>query len=246
MKMIASTRLNHAQRAMDAAKAFGEANEVLYKEAEVQALDEGRPMYIVVSSDKGLCGSIHSSVSKRTRNEVSQVSGESPALVVLGEKAKGQLNRILGKSILLSFNQVGKGVPTYEDALAISSTILQSEEKFDKINIIYNKYVSSLSFESAIMPVYSEAAIVNAPQFSQYEMEEDVARDLAEFAMTNAIYATLVQGHASEVNSKRNAMDNASKNAGDMITNLNLLYNRGRQAAITNELIDIVTGASSV
>lgn len=145
---------------MDAAKAFGEANEVLYKEAEVQALDEGRPMYIVVSSDKGLCGSIHSSVSKRTRNEVSQVSGESPALVVLDEKAKGQLNRILGKSILLSFNQVGKGVPTYEDALAISSTILQSEEKFDKINIIYNKYVSSLSFESAIMPVYSEAAIV--------------------------------------------------------------------------------------
>ena len=58
--------------------------------------------------------------------------------------------------------------------------------------------------------------------------------------------ATLVEGHASEVNSKRNAMDNASKNAGDMITNLNLLYNRGRQAAITNELIDIVTGASSV
>ena len=111
---------------------------------------------------------------------------------------------------------------------------------------MYNKYVSSISFESAIMPVYLEKALVEAPNFGQYEQEEDVVKDLAEFSLTNAIFATLVEGHATEINSKRNAMDNASKNAGDMITNLNLLYNRGRQAAITNELIDIITGASSL
>ena len=69
---------------------------------------------------------------------------------------------------------------------------------------------------------------------------------MAEFSLTNSIFYTLVEGHASEINSRRNAMDNASKNAGDMITSLNLLYNRGRQAKITNELIDIITGASSL
>ena len=94
--------------------------------------------------------------------------------------------------------------------------------------------------------MYSENALLEAPKFGAYEMEEGTAKDLAEFSFTNAVFAALVEGHASEINSKRNAMDNASKNAGDMITNLNLLYNRGRQATITNELIDIITGASSL
>ena len=96
------------------------------------------------------------------------------------------------------------------------------------------------------MPVYGKRALLEAPKFGAYEQEEDVTNDLATFSLTNAIFATLVEGHASEINSKRNAMDNASKSAGDMISNLNLLYNRGRQAVITNELIDIITGASSL
>lgn len=111
---------------------------------------------------------------------------------------------------------------------------------------MYNKYVSSLSFESAITTVHTEEALLNAPKLGAYEIEEGISRDLAEFSLTNSIFYTLVEGHASEINSRRNAMDNASKNAGDMITSLNLLYNRGRQAKITNELIDIITGASSL
>ena len=99
--------------------------------------------------------------------------------------------------------------------------------------------------------------------FKAYEMEDDVTKDLAEFALANAIYAALVEGHACEISaryapfrlklhgshhiiSSRNAMDNASKNAGDMISSLQLKYNRGRQAAITNELVDIITGASAL
>ena len=98
--------------------------------------------------------------------------------------------------------------------------------------------------------------------FKAYEMEEEVTKDLAEFALANAIYAALVEGHACEISARyvhsspcksdnlslfsRNAMDNASKNAGDMIASLQLKYNRGRQAAITNELVDIITGASAL
>lgn len=176
----------------------------------------------------------------------SSASTEGPAVVVLGEKSKAQLGRALPHNLALSFNQIGKDVPTFADASAIADQIIKSGIKFDKVNLIYNKYVSALSFESDIMEVFSEDALRNAPQFKLYEQEDDVTKDLAEFSFANAIYAALVEGHASEINSKRNAMDNASKNAGDMISSLNMLYNRGRQAAITNDLVDIITGASAL
>ncbi|EST08565.1 ATPase, F1 complex, gamma subunit [Kalmanozyma brasiliensis GHG001] len=254
MKMIASTKLNKAQRAMAAAKAYGAANNEIFTNSEAVAPEGGRQLFVVVSSDKGLCGGIHSSVTKRTKAEFKKIgaaagdadSSEGPAVIVLGEKSKAQLARALPKNLALSFNQVGKDVPTFADATAIADQIIKSGIKFDKVNLIYNKYVSALSFESDVIEVFSEGALRNAPQFKLYEQEDDVTKDLAEFAFANAIYAALVEGHASEINSKRNAMDNASKNAGDMISSLNMLYNRGRQAAITNDLVDIITGASAL
>ncbi|WFD32036.1 atp3 gamma subunit of the F1 sector of mitochondrial F1F0 ATP synthase [Malassezia sp. CBS 17886] len=250
MKMIAATKLARAQRAMDSAVKFGEASEEVFKQSGAESPEDGKVLFVVVSSDKGLCGGIHTSVSRRTRTELTELhnvyGGQLPAIVVLGEKSKAQLGRAVPESMRLSFNQIGKDIPSYEDALAITTTILNSGVEFDKVNIVYNKFVSSISFESTIMPVFSEKALMQAPNIGQYEMEEDVAKDLAEFSLANAVFATLVEGHASEINSKRNAMDNASKNAGEMITSLNLLYNRGRQAAITGELIDIITGALAV
>lgn len=117
---------------------------------------------------------------------------------------------------------------------------------FSQVNIIYNAFVSAISFESKILEVFSEQALRDAANFNAYEQEDDTTRDLAEFALANAIYAALVEGHAAEINSKQNAMDNASKNAGEMINTLGMAYNRGRQAQITNELIDIITGASAL
>ncbi|WFD36422.1 atp3 gamma subunit of the F1 sector of mitochondrial F1F0 ATP synthase [Malassezia cuniculi] len=244
MKMIAATRLGRAQRAMNAAKKYGAASQEIFKEAEAKPTEDGKELFIVASSDKGLCGGIHSSLSKYSRNYLSKNTDVD--VVVLGEKSKSQLQRAVPQNIKLSFNQIGKAIPTYAEATEIADTILKSGIEFDRVTIVYNKFVSSMSFETTGLPVFGEKALVEAAKFSQYEMEEDVTKDLAQFALTNAIFATLTEGHASEINSKRNAMDNASKNAGDMITNLNLLYNRGRQAAITNELIDIITGASSL
>lgn len=82
--------------------------------------------------------------------------------------------------------------------------------------------------------------------FKAYENEDDATKDLAEFSLANAIFATLVEGHACEQSARQQAMDNASKNATDMISSLQMQYNRGRQAAITNELVDIITGASAL
>ncbi|KAG9017601.1 atp3 gamma subunit of the F1 sector of mitochondrial F1F0 ATP synthase [Tulasnella sp. JGI-2019a] len=124
--------------------------------------------------------------------------------------------------------------------------ILTSGVKFDSVHLVYNKVISAIAFEAAIASVFGEASLRNSPNFKSYEMEDDATKDLAEFALANAIYAVLVEGHAAEINSRRNAMDNASKNAGEMIGSLQLKYNRGRQAVITNELIDIITGASAL
>ncbi|KDN49244.1 ATP synthase F1 gamma [Tilletiaria anomala UBC 951] len=254
MKMIAATKLNKAQRAMAAAKAYGEANNEVFKNSEAVAPEGGRELFIVVSSDKGLCGGIHSSVSKRAKIEFAKVSpsagdahsSDGPSIVVLGDKPKAQLGRAMPNNLALSFNQIGKDVPTFSDAAAIADLIFKSGLEFDKISIIYNAYISAIAFESHIMEAYSEQALRNAPSFAAYEQEEDTTKDLAEFSLANAIFAALVEGHASEINSRRNAMDNASKNAGEMIQKLSMEYNRGRQAAITNELVDIVTGASAV
>ncbi|EJU01478.1 ATP synthase gamma chain [Dacryopinax primogenitus] len=247
MKMIASTKLARAQRAMTFAKSYGIANTSIYEHSEAEKTEtEGKKkkLFIVISSDRGLCGGIHSSVSKATRREIE--NDEDSTVVVLGDKSKAQLSRQLPGKIALTFNQIGKDIPTFADAAVIADQIVKSGIEYDSVSLVYNKFVSAISYEAAVIEVFSEETLKNSPNFRVYEMEDDVTRDLSEFALANAIYATLVEGHASEQSSRRNAMDNASKNAGEMINSLTMQYNRGRQAAITNELVDIITGASAL
>ncbi|GJE93092.1 ATP synthase F1 gamma [Phanerochaete sordida] len=246
MKLIASTKLNKAQRALQAGKEYGLANSEVFQHAPAENVGK-RKLFIVISSDKGMCGGIHSSVSKATRRAFKEqdVDADSP-IAVVGDKSKGQLSRTLAENLVITFNQIGRDVPTFADAAGVADLIIKSGVQYDSIAIVYNKFVSAISYESDIVEVETAEALKESPGFKAYEMEEEVTNDLAEFALANAIYAALVEGHACEISARRNAMDNASKNAGDMIANLQLKYNRGRQAAITNELVDIITGASAL
>ena len=244
MKMIASTKLTKAQRAMNTAITYGKANSEVFQQSQVEAPSDAKKLYVVISSDSGLCGGIHSSVSKFTRRNINEAGEAENQIVVVGDRARNQLTRTNGDDIKLSFNQIGKQVPTFADAATIADIILSSGVEFDQVNLVYNQYTSQISYDAAIVKAYAEKALNNSEGFKSYEQEEEATKDLAEFSFANAIFAALVEGHASEINARRNAMDNASKNAGEMINNLNLKYNRGRQAQITNELIDIITGAS--
>ncbi|KEP46566.1 ATP synthase F1, gamma subunit [Rhizoctonia solani 123E] len=245
MKMIASTRLNKAQRAMATAKEYGNANNEIFGNSEATVSEGGKTLYVVVSSDRGLCGGIHSSVTKAAKRAIEQNNGQG-SIVVLGEKSKAQLSRSSAKLLELSFSQIGREVPTFADAAEIADKIITSGIEFDSVNLIYNRFVSAIAYESTAVTVFNEKALTEAPAFKAYEMEDDPTKDLVEFSLANAIYAALVEGHAAEISSRRNAMDNASKNAGDMIGRLTMQYNRGRQANITNELVDIITGASAL
>jgi F-type H+-transporting ATPase subunit gamma len=248
MKMIASTKLAKAQRAMNSGKQYGLANSEVFQNVGEEH-EGGRKLFIVISSDKGLCGGIHSSVSKATRRAIasteSPVDSDSP-IMIIGDKSKAQLARAVPKNIQLTFNQIGRDIPTFADAAGVADLIVKSDVKYDSINIIYNKFVSSVAYEPAMMVVSTEAALKESAGFKAYEIEDENTKDLFEFSLANAIFAALVEGHACEQSSRRNAMDNASKNAGEMIGRLQTQYNRGRQAAITNELIDIITGASAL
>ncbi|KZT26107.1 ATP synthase F1 gamma [Neolentinus lepideus HHB14362 ss-1] len=246
MKMIASTKLNKAQRAMVQGKQYGAANAELFQNAPPETSTKRR-LFIVVSSDKGLCGGVHSSVSKATRREFAEhnLDPESP-IMVIGDKSKAQLSRALPNNLALTFNQIGRDVPTFADAAGVADLVIKSGVQYDSITIVYNKFVSAISYEAATVEVLTENSLKESPGFKAYEMEDDFTKDVAEFALANAIYAALVEGHACEISARRNAMDNASKNASDMINSLQLQYNRGRQASITNELVDIITGPFSV
>ncbi|KAF8802028.1 ATP synthase F1 gamma [Phlegmacium glaucopus] len=259
MKMIASTKLAKAQRAMQAGKDYGVANKEVF--AHVPS-DKPTPnkLFIVISSDKGLCGGIHSSVSKATRRAINNVADSplagasandftvdaSSPIMIIGDKSKAQLSRALPSNIQLTFNQIGRDIPTFADAAGVADLITQSGVKYDSVVIVYNKFVSAISYESAAVEVKGEEALKESNAFKVYENDDDATKDLAEFSLANAVYAALVEGHACEQSARRNAMDNASKNAKEMIGSLQMKYNRGRQAAITNELVDIITGASAL
>ncbi|KAL6304673.1 ATP synthase F1 gamma [Sparassis latifolia] len=248
MKMIASTKMAKAQRAMFAGKEYGIASSEVFQNAPAETPGK-RKLFLVISSDKGLCGGIHSSVTKFTRKTFADkevpVDPESPVMVI-GDKSKAQLSRAMPKSLVMTFNQIGRDVPTFADAAGVADLISKADVKYDSIAIVYNKFVSAISYEPAVVEIETENVLKESPGFRAYEMEDDVTKDLAEFALANAIYAALVEGHACEQSARRNAMDNASKNASDMISRLQMQYNRGRQAAITNELVDIITGASAL
>ncbi|BGO99605.1 atp3 gamma subunit of the F1 sector of mitochondrial F1F0 ATP synthase [Rhodotorula toruloides] len=252
MKMVAASRLARAQRSMTDAKAYGKANDAVFEQSEASKSEAKveKILYIVASSDRGLCGGIHSSVAKAARKDIEkgEGAGKEIRVVALGEKPKQQMARGEGaKALELSFSQIGKSVPTFNDALAIADKIEAEKFDFDKVKIIYNKFLSVISYEASALEIYSTKALQGSPAFAAYEVDSDeLAGDLSSFALANAIYAGLVEGYAAEISARRNAMENASKNADEMTGKLQMQFNRMRQAAITNELVDIITGASAL
>lgn len=137
--------------------------------------------------------------------------------MVIGDKSKGQLARVLGKNLALTFNQIGRDIPTFADAAGVADLIVKSGVEYDSITLVYNQFVSAISYEAGIVEVANENTfkesrkscyrvyvvillirVVSAAGFRAYEMEDDVTKDLAEFSLANAVYAALVEAHACE------------------------------------------------
>lgn len=245
MKIVASTKLTRATRAMNDSRKYGQTSNEVYEAAETTApeTEDRKTLYIVCSSDKGLCGGVHSGLSRYIRR---LAASEPPFdLVIIGEKAKAQLSRTNAKSIQLNFAGIGKDVPTFADAQAIADQVVLLPTEYTDIKILYNKFINATSYEPSLIEAFSEEAITQSPNFSAFEVDEEVLGNLREYSLANSLYWALAEGHACEQSARRNAMDNASKNAGDMINRYQILFNRTRQAVITGELVEIITGATA-
>jgi F-type H+-transporting ATPase subunit gamma len=245
MKVVASTKLNRAQRAMTESRQYGQTSNTVFEQAETKPLEgEGKKTLIIVaSSDKGLCGGIHSGLSKCVRRMLAKTPDAD--IAIIGEKCKAQLSRSSGKNIVLNFSGVGKDIPTFAEAQAIADQVSLLPTDYASVQIVYNKFINATSYEATPIEAFSEEAIANSPNFSAFEIDDEVLANLREYALSNSLFWALAEGHACEQSARRNAMDNASKNAGDMITKYQILFNRTRQAVITGELVEIITGAAA-
>lgn len=244
MKMIASTRLIKAQRGMEVARRYGNASNAFFKYADTKSPDSSdKCLYVAVSSDKGLCGGVHSSVTRAIKADV--LKNTKIDLMSLGDKSKAQLSRVYSKNIVTSFSSLGSRAPTFGEACLVSSAILKIKP-YDKITLFYNQFRSAIAFETSRTDIFTLQNVTDSAKISAYEIEDDVLQNFQEFTTANKLYHAMMEGHAAEVAAKMSAMDNATRNAGDLIGKLTIVYNRTRQAAITTELVDIITGASAL
>ncbi|KAH9510219.1 hypothetical protein Btru_043790 [Bulinus truncatus] len=248
MKMVSAAKYAKAERELKPARQYGIGAKAFYQKAEL-AQDKTKPNHLVVvmSSDRGLCGGIHSSVVKYVKAKKEEEASTDTKFIVIGDKAKSILQRTLAKDILISFNDYGKRPPNFNDAALVANTILNLDYKYDRATLIFNTFKSVISYIATELPLYSPEALQTSQKINLYDsLDEDVLKSYNEFSLASLILFAMKEGACSEQSSRMTAMDAASKNAGEMIGKLTLTFNRTRQAVITRELIEIISGAAAL
>ena len=274
MKMVAASKLRRSQEKAEAARPYSSRlEEMLASLASSVASGEGiiklltgtgnDQNYIVVpvSADRGLCGGFNSSINRETFKLVKSLEsdGKNVQLMPVGKKSRDFFNRVMKDQIAESFVDLNISNSGYESALKVSNKIqeLYFDSKFDKCIIVFNKFKSAISQEvtqQQLIPLdvsdssEEENADTTATKaIYDYEPDEEtILKDLLPKNVSIQIFKVLLESDAGEHGARMAAMDNATRNAGEMIDSLTLKYNRTRQAFITKELIEIISGAESV
>ncbi|MEQ1789658.1 MAG: F0F1 ATP synthase subunit gamma [Rickettsiales bacterium] len=273
MKMVAAAKLRRAREQAEAARPYTVAMEKLVSSlassvqsgADVPKLLIGTgkhnvQLIVVATSDRGLCGGFNSSIVRAVRRKVRemQAHGIKVKLLCIGRKGYEQLNHEF-RSIIIGKSELNKKKLAYSDAETIAEDLIARfyTDEFDVAHVVYNNFKSAISqvvtFQQIIplsLEIKEESKVLEASsQNLSYEYEPDETEILENLLPRNLavqIYRSLLENAASEQGARMTAMDNATRNAGEMIKGLSLKYNRTRQAAITKELIEIISGAEAV
>ncbi|HXV23272.1 MAG TPA: F0F1 ATP synthase subunit gamma [Alphaproteobacteria bacterium] len=271
MKMVAAAKLRRAQEQAMAARPYAERMErMLSSLAQAMGGLAGAPrllagtgktdaqLIVVMTSDRGLCGAFNSSIVREARKLIRAhlADGQQVKILCVGRKGRDQLRRDFGKLIVGSFEDVGRRKLAYSEAQTVAErirTMFQAGE-FDVATLVYNRFRSAISQEVTVQQVIpfapppgasAETGLGNAVY--EYEPDEDVILgDLLPRNIDVQVYRALLENAASEQGARMTAMDSATRNAGEMIAKLTLNYNRTRQAYITKELIEIISGAEAL
>ena len=267
MKMVAAAKLRRAQEAAESGRPY--ANRMrritanLAAKADVNSapallVGNGKSathLLVVISADRGLCGGFNGSITRQTRTEVTRLQdeGKTVKLLMVGRKSADALRREYGKQFIDSFEGIQGTSVSFSDAASLADTIRTGFEAgdYDVCTMIYNKFVNAITQEITLTQLIpAETNVVDDSDANvnyEYEPEEDELLDsLLPRILSTQLYSALLESSAAELAARMTAMDNATRNAGDLIDRLTLVYNRTRQAAITSELIEIISGAEAV
>ena len=268
MQMVAASKLRRAQVAAEAARPYAERMEaVLRNIASGMAGTDGAPkllagtdrdqvhLLIVATGERGLAGAFNSSIVRLAREHIIrlQAEGKEVKLLTVGRKGAEQLRRNYEKQIIDRVELRGVRVLGYANASGIASKVLElfEREEFDVATLFYSRFKSVISqiptAQQIIPPKFEVEKTEGAAASYEYEPEEDeILADLLPRYVATQIFRALLENNASFYGSQMSAMDNATRNAGDMIRKQTLIYNRTRQAQITKELIEIISGAEAL
>ena len=268
MKMVAAAKLRRAQESAEKGRPYADrmqqiVNSLASKADPISApqllVGNGKDnthLLVVVSADRGLCGGFNGAITRQTRTEVARLRGEGKTvkLLMVGRKSADALRRERGDSYIDSLEGIQGTAVEYADAASIGETVRNGFEagEFDVCTVIFNKFKSAISQEvtlKRLIPAEVGEDTQDDDAGVSYEYEPDEEELLAAVLPRNIstqVYSALLESSAAELAARMTAMDNATRNAGDLIERLTLVYNRTRQATITKELIEIISGAEAV
>lgn len=268
MKMVAASKLRRAREAAESARPYAQAMDGMMSRIAGNCGDlsnapklmvgtgkDDVQLLVVATADRGLCGAFNSSVVRATRRKVAELkaAGKTPYIYVIGRKGRDLLTADLKSHIIGVQTNIARKTVGYNVAEKIAHKILQEIESrnIDVVQVVYNHFKSAISqvvtFQN-LMPLEIPAQEEVSDSLAyDYEPEESVIlEDLLPRNLSMQIFKALLESAASEQGARMNAMENATKNAGEMIQKLTLKYNRTRQANITGELIEIISGAEAL
>ena len=269
MKMVASAKLKKAQEKAESGRPYATKMSSIVSTLASKVNKGSGPkllfgnnsdkniLIVAISADRGLCGGFNNNISKEVRRRVKELEndGKIVKLILVGRKVGSVLKREMGERIIGSFTGIQGDNLTFTKVSPVSLQILSlfEENNVDEVEMLYNRFQSVISqvvTKKQLIPAeVSDEKIEEEDQQTTYEYEpeeEIILNDLLPRNLSTQIYSALLESSAGELAARMTAMDNATRNAGELIDRLTLEYNRTRQAFITKELIEIISGAEAV
>jgi F-type H+-transporting ATPase subunit gamma len=268
MQMVAAAKLRRAQDAAEASRPYSERfNSVLASLAASVGSSDSAPlllrgtgkqdvhMLIVMTAERGLCGGFNSNIAKLARSHAAKLKedGKQLKIVTVGKKGRDSLKRDLGEYFIEHVDLSEFKSIKYVNAQAIAKALLArfDDSEYDVATIFYSKFVNVVTqiptAQQIIPAIFDDQSSASDQSVYDYEPDEEtILADLLPRGVATQIFAALLENGASEQGARMSAMDNATRNAGDMIDKLTIEFNRSRQAVITNELIEIISGAEAL
>ncbi|WP_135504430.1 F0F1 ATP synthase subunit gamma [Roseovarius aestuariivivens] len=268
MQMVAAAKLRRAQDAAEMARPYAERfNAVMSKLAASVGDAENAPrllsgtgkddvhLLVVMTAERGLCGGFNSNIARLARTEIESLKskGKTVKIITVGKKGRDALKRDFSDLYIDHVDMTDVKNVSYADAQKIAKNVLErfDNEEFDVAKIFYSEFENVVTQKPTIQQVIpfdvEDVEETDEETFYDFEpSEEEILRDLLPRGVAMAIFSGLLENGASEQGARMSAMDNATRNAGEMIDKLTIEYNRSRQAVITNELIEIISGAEAL